>query len=120
MFPQPLRLYTAASCAASAASFFLICSSNLFFSAFFNLIMVTSSRLGVFGLNENFGVPKGVAPAPVPRIDPNDALKDFAAGVAGAEGVAEGLAVEVDAPLPLVTDDKSSSLFAHAISSSAG
>lgn len=43
--------------------------------------MVISSKLGVFGLKENFGVPDGVPPTPFPIPGPNDVLKDLLFGV---------------------------------------
>src|ERR1700712_5085986 len=52
----------------SAASSRRICSSNRFFSAFFNLIRVTSSRLGLLGV-----LPKGLLNGELKFVEENDA-----------------------------------------------
>lgn len=87
--------------------------------------MVTSSRLGVLGEKENFGVPRGAVPGAEPRLEPREARKDFAAGVDGAVVVEEveggmEVEVEVEVDVPFAPKFKSGSRAAQTTESSAG
>lgn len=59
--------------------------------------MVTSSRLGVLGLNENFGVPRGVVDVKFDLLaGPREERKEGRAGVVGAVVVTGCWEVEVE------------------------